>query len=223
VLVALGRIFVTGFGGLYVIDPSQPVGAVTTVSNELAGIPEGIAFDGAKIWTANGSSISIITPGAPFTVNNVGGFLSLRGIIHDGTNIWVTESGSPGGLKKLNASGGVVTTVTVGTTPRYPVYDGTNIWVPNLSSNSVSVVRPSDGLVLATLTGNGLAGPNAAAFDGQRILVTNGAGDSVSLFRATDFAPLGAFSTGTGSNPWAACSDGLYFWITLGSNKLARF
>ena len=96
--------------------------------------------------------------------------------------------------------------------------------MPNLDSDSLSVVRPADGEVLATLTGNGLDRPFAAAFDGQRILVTNFGGHSVSLFRAADFAPLGSFATGANSIPRGACSDGLNFWITmLGPNRLARF
>jgi hypothetical protein len=225
VLVAMGRVFVTGStnpGRLYVIDPSQPAGAVTTLSSGLGIAPQGIAFDGAKIWVANDFSVSIITPGAPFTVSNVTGFDVMNGILYDGANIWVAETNIPGKLKKLNASGAVIATVTVGNSPDSPVYDGTNIWVPNYDSNSVSVVRPSDGVVLAVLTGNGLNGPITAAFDGQRILVTNYSGNNVSLWRAADFAPLGSFSTGVGSAPYGACSDGLYFWITL-TGKLARF
>jgi DNA-binding beta-propeller fold protein YncE len=135
----------------------------------------------------------------------------------------VTESGSPGSLKKLDARGAVIATVTVGNSPFFPIYDGTNIWVPNNDSNSVSVVRPTDGLVLATLTGNGLNGPISAAFDGQRVLVTNNSDNSVSLFWAADFSPLGTFSTGDLSQPCGACSDGLNFWIALRGGALARF
>lgn len=229
VLVALGRVFVTSNtnpGSLYLIDPSQPAGPVTTFSSVLGIGPQGIAFDGAKIWTANVTgTVSLITPGSPsFTVSNVGGFAPLSGALYDGANIWVTEGGLPGSLKKLDASGAVIDTATVGNNPAFPVYDGTNIWVPNSDSASVSVVRVSDGEVLATLTGNGLAGPVSAAFDGQRILITNISGNSVSLFRAADLAPLGTVSTGAGSLPLGACSDGLHFWITLGGpDTLARF
>jgi len=78
--------------------------------------------------------------------------------------------------------------------------------------------------VLATLTGNGLNGPTAAAFDGQRILVTNNAGNSVSLWKAADLTTLGSFGTGASTFPYGACSDGISFWITLtGPNQLARF
>jgi hypothetical protein len=81
------------------------------------------------------------------------------------------------------------------------------------------------GTVLATLTGNGMNGPQQAAFDGERILVTNNDGNSVSLWKASDLTPIGNFSTGTGSfGAFGACSDGLNFWITLFSTgKLARF
>jgi DNA-binding beta-propeller fold protein YncE len=151
------------------------------------------------------------------------------GIIYDGANIWVTDviAGSVDKLHKLDSSGAILLSVDVGDTPLHPAFDGTNIWVPNQFSNTVSVVRATGGLagmVLATITGNGLDGPFQAAFDGERILVTNRDGDSVSLWKATDFTPLGTFSTGAITFPVGACSDGLNFWITLNSTgKLARF
>jgi hypothetical protein len=91
-------------------------------------------------------------------------------------------------------------------------------------SNVVSVVRPSNGAVLATLSGNGLNTPFSAAFDGQRVLVTNSNGPSVSLWKAVDLTPLGSFGTGASTSPFGACSDGVNFWITLqNTNQLARF
>jgi len=60
---------------------------VTTVASNLGDFPRGIAFDGAKVWTANFSgSISIVTPGAiPWAVTTVTtGFSSLRGALYDG-------------------------------------------------------------------------------------------------------------------------------------------
>jgi hypothetical protein len=145
-------------------------------------------------------------------------------ILFDGANILVTDQGDSK-LKKLDASGNILQSVTVGSIPEFPVFDGSNIWVPNLSGNSVTVVRARDGLVPATLTGNGLNGPNQTAFDGQRILVTNNGGNSVSLWKAADLTPIGTFSTGgRGSTPFGACSDGVNFWIALpGANQIARF
>ena len=227
IIPAMGRIFLAGDapGKLYRIDPSQPAGAVTTVASNLGSSPFSLAFDGARIWSSNLGSLSIVTPGAtiPWTVTTVtAGFGSQDGILFDGANIWTTRD-SPGTILKVDSAGAILLTVTVGLSPRFPAYDGSNIWVPNAQDPSISVVRASSGAVLATLTGNGLHSPTTAAFDGQRILVTNFTGSSVSLWKAADLSPIGVFGTG-GATPIGACSDGIAFWITLAStNQLARF
>ncbi len=230
VIVGMGHIFVSGEtspGQLYRIDPREAAGAVTTVASNLGSDPFGIAFDGTLIWTANVSgSVSIVTPGGalPWTVTTVStGFGQPYGVLYDGTNVWVTDA-SAGTILKLDASGAILQTVTIGPNPRFPIFDGTNIWIPNAGSNSVSVVRASSGVVLASLTGNGLNDPRAAAFDGQRVLVTNVSGHSVSLWKAADLTRLGSFGTGASTGPWGACSDGINFWITLNSaGEIARF
>jgi len=88
VLIAMGRVFITGAtmpGQLYMLDPSAPAGAVTTIVSTVGAFPEGIAFDGNKIWTANlGGSVSIITPGSttPWSVTTVtAGFYIPVGIL----------------------------------------------------------------------------------------------------------------------------------------------
>jgi hypothetical protein len=228
VLAAKGLIFVTGDaspGSLYQIDPSQPAGAVTTLTSSLGVFPEGIAFDGARIWATSAAGVSIVTLG-PFSVSTVTtGFFRPDGILYDGANMWVTDLGViPGRLLKLDSNGAIIQTVTVGDQPIFPVFDGTNIWVPNFGLDTVTVVRASTGAVVATLTGNGLSSPTAAAFDGERILITNQLANSVSLWKATDLSPLGSVSTGPDTRPLGACSDGLNFWIALGiTGKLARF
>jgi hypothetical protein len=229
VLTAKGRIFVTGDtspGQLYQIDPTQPAGAVTMLANSLGDLTGSIAFDGTRIWTAAQSgSVSIVTLN-PFSVSTVtAGFGDVEGILYDGSNIWVTDEGtSPGNLLKLDSNGAIMQTVTVQNSPRFPIFDGTNIWVPNFSSQTVTVVRASTGVVVATLTGNGLSSPEQVAFDGERILITNFLNNTVSLWKAADLSPLGSISTGAGTKPAGACSDGLNFWIALnGVGKLARF
>lgn len=229
VLVAMGKVFVTGQsspGKLYQIDPSQGVGAVTTVTSSLGNSTIGIAFDGQRIWTANlGGSVSIVTLN-PLNVNTVTtGFGGCTGLVYDGANIWVTNNGDSS-IKKLDSNANIIMSVTVGSAPSHPAFDGTNIWVPNGNSNTISVVRATGGLagtVLATLTGNGLNTPTQIAFDGERMLVTNqSSGGSVSLWKASDLTPIGTLSTGGAA--FGACSDGLNFWITLAStNKVARF
>jgi YVTN family beta-propeller protein len=64
-----------------------------------------------------------------------------RGVAFDGTNIWVTNTGS-GTVSKINPTTNTVTaTVTVGTNPEGVAFDGTNIWVANYGSNTVSKIR----------------------------------------------------------------------------------
>lgn len=231
VLVALGRVFVTGQtapGKLYMIDPSQPAGAVTTVAT-LGNSPGSITFDGSRIWvghTQPGLGLSIITPKAtlPWDVTPVSADpdFYFRCLIYDGSNIWATDFG--GRLLKLDNNGAIIATIIIPGNPALITFDGTNIWVPRLTGNAVSVVRASTGAILANFTGNGLNFPFGSAFDGERILITNEEGHSVSLWKASDFTPLGSYSTGTQGRPLHACSDGLNFWITLvDSGKLARF
>ena len=241
ILCAMGKVFVTGAiapgGRLYQIDPTQPAGAVTTLTNNLGNNSEGIAFDGQRIWTANPggeffvSSVSIVTLN-PVTVTTITtGFVLPTGILHDGANIWVADYGD-GAIKKLDSSGNILLSVSVGCCPQFPAFDGTNIWVPTLTG-SVSVVRATgalSGTVLATLTGNGLDDPVQAAFDGERILITNsGSGfnhPGISLWRASDLTPIGSLSTIQSIRPMGACSDGVNFWITSfasPTSKLARF
>jgi len=234
-LAAIGRVFVTGPfvpSTLYRLDPSQTPGAVTAVAT-LGNASLGIAYDGSRIWTANNDgSVSIAVPSAttPWSVTTLvpSGASNLYGALFDGSNIWVTDgpSGLPGHAFKLDAAGAVLLTVTIGEGASFPVFDGTNIWAPSTVAGSVTVLRASNGSVLATLTGNGLNAPQSAAFDGQRVLITNnGAGaNSVSLWKAADLTPLGSFGTGLGTTPNKACSDGINFWITLSAtSQLARF
>ena len=231
VLSAMGRVIVTGYlnpGQLYRIDPAQTAGAVTTVASSLGDHPSGIAFDGSRVWTANiGGSVSIVTPGAsiPWTVTTVtAGLTSPIGAVFDGTNVWVTDYNG-GKLLKLDGSGSILQTVTVGGSAGNPVFDGSNIWVPCGGNGLLYVVRASNAAILSMLTGNGMNDPYAAAFDGQRVLVANLGGDSVSLWKAADLTVIGNFSTGTGSAPIGAASDGIHFWVSLGGlgGKLARF
>jgi DNA-binding beta-propeller fold protein YncE len=229
VLPANGMMFITGNtsgpgGSLYRIDPTQVAGPVTTLTSALGSFTRGIAFDGARVWTANaGGSVSIVTLNPLSITTLTTGFTQPVGILYDGANMWVTDQAT-GRLFKLDSNGTIIQTVTVGTTPQFPVFDGANIWVPNSDSHTVTVVRALTGAILATLTGNGLGSATTAAFDGERILVTNSSGQSVSLWKAADLSPLGSPSIGSNAPQIGACSDGLNFWITLlNISKLARF
>lgn len=220
-LSAMGRIFAVGYApdgeSLLMIDPSQSPGPMTEVAHTDAGV---LAFDGSRIWATEGPSfaLSIITPGptTPWlrTEVNFPGNFEPQGIVYDGSNMWVTMGS--GGLLKLDANGAILQTVAV-STPGFPVFDGANIWVPSFDG-SVSVVRASDGQVIAVLTGNGLTQPIQAAFDGRRVLIVSSAG--MSLWSAADLSPLG-FTPLDGA-VFGACSDGVNFWIPVYPDKLIR-
>jgi len=224
---ALGRIFVNGVFSLYMIDPRQPAGAMTTVASGLPNGSGGMAFDGQRLFIPHQGSVVIAFPSAtiPFTTITVSsGFNSPLGAVFDGSNVWVTDAAA-GTLLKLDSGGTILQTVTIGFGPEHPVFDGTNILVPT-DGNIVAVVRPATGLILTTLTGNGLNHATNVASDGERVLVANEIGNSVSLWKAADFTPLGSFSTGASSFPFGVCSDGVDFWIVLQTSpngRLARF
>jgi hypothetical protein len=231
VAAAAGKIFVTGStvpGRLYSIEPSQPPSAVVTLSTSLGGLSQGIAFDGLNIWTANvldaAGSVNRYNTETGVLATFTDGLNRPEGVLFDGSNIWVTDIGDAT-LKKLNPDGTVAMTVTLPNgpaNPTFPAFDGTNIWVP--ASNKVYVVRASgslSGMVLATLTGNGLSAARQAAFDGERVMVTSGGTKTVCLWRASDLTPLGFVNTFE-SIPIGVCSDGLSFWITFQEQFLNR-
>jgi DNA-binding beta-propeller fold protein YncE len=233
VMTVSGKVFVTGEaspGNLYVLDPTQAPGAVAVAASTLGNDPVAIAYDGAKIWTANTGSVSIITPAAttPYPPGNVTtvttGFNQPRGLIYDGANIWVTDEAADS-LLKLDPSGIILETVAVGSSPRYPAFDGANIWVPNAGDSSITVVQASTGHLVATITAdafNQLNEPTGAAFDGERILITNFNGNTVTVFKAADLSFIA--NIGSSSNPYAACSDGTSFWVALlFAGNLVRF
>ena len=97
VLVARGRIFVTGFenpGKLYRIEPSLPAAGVTVLADNLGSKPLGITTDGVHIWTANlGGSVSKFNPNNADVQTFTAGFDSPKGILFDEQNIWVADSG----------------------------------------------------------------------------------------------------------------------------------
>jgi hypothetical protein len=234
VLAAAGKVFVadnTSPGSLYLIDPTLAPGALTLATGALGNAPSGLAFDGVHLWTANnGGSVSIITPQAstPYPVTTVTtGFTTPIGIVYDGAHIWVTDFIVAGKLFKLDGSGAIIQTVSVGTTPAVPVFDGANIWVPNYSDNSITVVQASTGNVVATITAdanNHLSGPDSASFDGERILVSNQSGSTVTVFKAADLSFIANVPLGPSTNPQGACSDGINFWVPLeGTGSLLRF
>ena len=223
VLVAMGRVFISGDtnpGSLYMIDPTQPPGAVTTVATDLGTSSRELAFDGSRIWSLNFGGISLITPSAtlPWPVVNVPFDATMfSGITFDGSNMWASDFQT---VKKFDSNGAVIQTVSAGDDTRSLLFDGKNLWVIGAVMPTVGIIDASTGVGVAGATGNGLNNPTGLAFDGRRILVLNQGNNTVSIFDAASLSPLG--SVPVGATPQGACSDGVNFWIAAGS-RLIRF
>ena len=221
VLVAAGNVYVAALGSpgnLYVIDPTAPPGPAPLASSSLGDNPLALAFDGTTLWTTNssGGSVSIITVPLYAVTTVSAGFTQPWGILYDGAHIWVTDYGA-GTLLKLDPSGNILQTVTVGAGPQYPAFDGANIWVPNAKDNSITVVQASSGKVVATITAdasNLLDYPMAVSFDGERVLVANENGTSVTVFKAADLSLIANVAI-PGNQVYGACSDGVNFWLPI--------
>jgi hypothetical protein len=233
VVVLDGTVYITGKttpGRLYRITSRGNPGDVILVSSDLGDGPEGIAFNGSHLWTANESgSVSRISLDDDSVTTFAPGFSSPQGILFDGSFIWVTDAGD-NTLKRVSLDGSVLTSIQVGQSPHYPAFDGMNIWVPNTGSDSVSVVRVKDAsgnpigtpFVVATLTRSVLLDqPLSAAFDGERVCIVNSIGPRVTLWRATDLAFLGSQDL-FGAGKFGACSDGVKFWTGDGAGGQVR-
>lgn len=94
--------------------------------------------------------------------------------------------------------------------------------MPNQTANSITVVRASTGVVLATI--QTINQPMSAAFDGERILVV-GNDPMAKIYKAADLTLITTrFSALNGDPPFGSCSDGLKFFYTIpGQHGLAAF
>ena len=134
------------------------------------------------------------------------------GVVYDGANIWVANSGD-NTVTKLRASDGMLLgTFSVGDTPQEMAFDGANIWVANFFSDNITKLRASDGVVLGTF--NGGARPDGMAFDGANIWVANYGQSTVSKLRASDGTLLGTFDIG-GTYPQLVAIGAGKAWVTI--------
>lgn len=114
--------------------------------------------------------------------------------------------------------------------PEGMAFDGRYVWQVNtVGSNqgSISVIRPSDGAIIAVLDNitYDLNAPDGIVFDGIYMWVSSpggGLAGHLSQIRASDFAYIA--STTSGSQPQYGCFDGKYIWVPCnGDNTLRRY
>ena len=119
--------------------------------------PLSIVYDGANMWIGNGINTGSVTKiraadGAILGTYATAG-TTVRGLIHEGTSIWVCNSGS-NTVSRLRADNvALLGTYATGPAPRSVAFDGTRIWVANSGANTLTVIAPPS----ASPPGSGLA------------------------------------------------------------------
>jgi len=132
-------------------------------------------------------------------------------ICFDGTNIWVTNSGSNVVTKLRPNDGAILGSYILGMNPTTSVcFDGTNIWVTSSQSNNITKLRPNDGAILGIYPAG--QNPMGCCFDGTSIWVVNGNNNSVTKIRASDGVTLGTFTAINAQDQ--ICFDGVNIWVT---------
>jgi YVTN family beta-propeller protein len=134
---------------------------------------------------------------------------SPAGVAFDGTNIWVTNSGSNNVTELLASTGAVVGTYSVGTSPAGLAFDGTNIWVANSGSNNVTELLASTGALVGTYSVG--TGPQGVAFDGTNIWVANAQSQNLTELLASTGTVVGTYPVNVVCQSLAF--DGTNIWV----------
>ena len=138
----------------------------------------------------------------------------VNGVLFDGKYIWAAIQNPDGGVvKKLSASGAVISTTGVGSAPLEMAFDGkSNIWVTNYTSSSISVVGEGGNLI-STISLPG-ANPEGIVFDGEYMWVANNGNNTntVSKFDAASMTLVGSYPVGHA--PDGVAFDGANIWVT---------
>jgi hypothetical protein len=141
--------------------------------------PVGLECDGEHMWISNSSSNTVVEmnfDGSTVTTFTVADPTS--GLAWDGVRMWASSfAGSVVGLAPDGTSLGPI---AVGAGTQGVAFNGVDwVYVAGLQSNNVTVVRVTDGKVMAVLPVG--SEPVAVIFTGINMLVTNSLGNSVSL------------------------------------------
>jgi uncharacterized protein (TIGR03437 family) len=190
--------------------------ASINVSDNASGSPQTISLTGTGI--AGYTTVDYPVGGFPVGWPT-GGSSEPKGVVFDGTNIWVANFFTNNVTKLLASTGAILGTYSVGAN-NYPVglaFDGSNIWVTNQGSNTVTKLLASTGAIVGIYPVG--SEPEGIAFDGTNIWVANygsvfvppGTND-VTKLRASTGATVGAY--GGAPYPVGVAFDGTNIWVT---------
>ncbi len=193
-----------------------PQGGANLALTTLGNTPHLVVSDGVDLWTANSAgTVSRVRAGDGKLLETwTGAGSNPFGIISAMGRIFVTGTGSPGKLFRIDPSqpAGAVTTVAsnLGTNPFEIAFDGSRLWTAD-SGGSVSIVTPGPAIPFSvTIVASGFQAPAGALYDGANIWVTDQTPGTL-----LKLDPVGAIlqTITVGALPQAAVFDGANIWV----------
>jgi hypothetical protein len=180
------QLAVNGSGDIGLTIPG-PAGSATTTGSFARSSPDGWSATAYSANTAGSFAslcqrprgISTVTLVGTITVGVTYGFNAPRGILSDGTDVWVTDAGSNAVTELDAATGAWIQTLSGApygfAAPHGLANDGTNIWVTDTGGNSVTEFDAATRAWVRTLSGGsyGFDSPAAIVFDGTHLWVAN--------------------------------------------------
>jgi len=187
-----------------------------TQTFSLASAPNGIAFDGENMWTANSNgTVSKIRASDGEVLDNfkISGS-SCKYLAFDGANIWITANNE---MFIIRAADGEVQFILSINNPQGIAFDGTNMWIA-FGNNRIRKINIS---LKSSEDFDVGQNPVQVAFDGANVWVTSSTSNFVTKLRASDGANLGSFNISGAS--FGIAFDGVNIWVTpFGGNRIKR-
>ncbi|MFA5130078.1 MAG: hypothetical protein WC477_04135 [Patescibacteria group bacterium] len=176
----------------------------------------GIAFDGARMWTAFAggwevTAVNVQTNVRDRTNKNNAVDNNTHGMAFDGKYVWSARGDAGTVIKNdLTDGGSGIATTTVGINPYGLAFDGRYLWVANAGSDNVSKVDTITNAVIATTTVG--TAPHGIAFDGKYVWVANSGSNTVSQIDVNTNSVVATYSTGVA--PEGIVFDGVFIWVS---------
>ena len=145
-------------------NPKDPA-IVATIN--VGANPQGVEFDGERIWVANQDSdtVTVIATSDSSVVATMSVGDAPTKVLFDGQSIWVLNTGDETVTQIDSSTRSVVGTYNVGSSPTDLSFDGSAIWIANSGDDNVTLLRHTDGSLVETIS---LAGsPRLLQFDGE--------------------------------------------------------
>jgi YVTN family beta-propeller protein len=145
----------------------NPKAPVITATVSVGNNPQGVEFDGARVWVANQDSdtVTVIDTSDSSVLATVSVGDAPTKVLFDGQSIWVLNTGDETVTQIDSSTRSVVGTYSVGSSPTALSFDGSAIWVANGGDDNVTLLRHTDGSLVETISLPG--SPQLLQFDGE--------------------------------------------------------